>query len=443
MYPLRPAVIFAHKDLRDNDDAMSRLKRILGALGRAEDTIDWYGPEDAYRVTAALAAWTPDKSRADWKFEQPLVLTRMLSEGDAADDPVVKNRPADVPDTKLAAVLGYINRATFAHTQQKDIDANCVCWPTLHIGSVSGCSHACVYCGEGRGGRALVLGLNVREYLDTVVRGVIAANPWQKCFLMIGWGADMATLEPEYGLYRDFLALLAEHDDLYGYFHTNGDEVDWVRDLPHRDRLIGIWSMSCNEVSRLLEPCAPSATSRIEAAGKLCDWGVPVRIKLKPVLPIRGWREYYAAMIAELFARFRPETIGFTTMIWTPYEKLVKILDTNLLDPEFVEAARLADAEMKHTKAAPFPHDKRAEVYRFLIREVRRHDRKIPLFLSTETPEMWDELTAELGQNPRHFLCGCNPVQGPGPHYVPSPLNESNYRTDKEGIEPDKPWAND
>ncbi|NQU11439.1 hypothetical protein HQ590_11650, partial [bacterium] len=106
--------------------------------------------------------------------------------------------------------------------------------------------------------------------------------------------------------------------------------------------------------------------------------------------------------------------------------------DTDRLDPTFVEAARDAQAEMKDSRHGPFPPSKRAELYRFMIAEARQHAPDLPLFISTETTEMWDELAPELGQDPRRFLCGCNPVQGPGPRYLDSTLNESNYRGNQE-----------
>jgi len=301
----------------------------------------------------------------------------------------------------------------------------------MFLASVNGCSHGCVYCGAGRGGKALIIALNVREYLEKGIRKVIEDNPWQKCFLMMG-AADIATLEPEYGLYEDYLNLLAEYEDRYGYFHTNGDCVDWVEHLTHRERVIGIWSLCSNEAAELLEPCAPPASSRIDAMAKLADWGVPVRVKMKPILSIRGWRESYAACIEELLSKAKLETLGFTSMIWTSYERLQAMLDTDLLDPIFVEAAREAQEEMKDSRHGPFPREKRVEMYRFLIAEARKHDPKLPLFVSTETAEVWDDLAPVIGQNPRKFFCGCNPVQGPGPRYVPSTVKESNYRTNKE-----------
>jgi len=41
-------------------------------------------------------------------------------------------------------------------------------------------------------------------------------------------------------------------------------------------------------------------------------------------------------------------------------------------------------------------------------------DRDVPLYISTESPEMWTELADELGQSPNAFFCGCSPVALPG-----------------------------
>jgi len=64
-----------------------------------------------------------------------------------------------------------------------------------------------------------------------------------------------------------------------------------------------------------------------DAMSRLCDMGVPVRVKLKPVLPIRGWRESYGRCIEELLTRTTPETLGFASIIWMDYERLCKLFD--------------------------------------------------------------------------------------------------------------------
>ena len=436
VYALKPDSIYAHEALKSKPDAMERLQRFLDAMGRSEDDVDWYAPEDVLRVSRKVAAWSPDRDQPEWKLRQPLVFTNFVTDGSKAeDDPILKDKPEGVPLHSPEHIAGYMPPYTFHHTPEKDAESGMVCWPSKFLGSVAGCPHGCVYCGAGRDGKALTVALNVQDYIDNTLRPILDDNPWQRCFLMIGMGADMPTVEPEYGLFEDFLNVLSEYEDRYVHFHTNGDCVDWVGNLTHRERLIGVWSLCSNEAAEVLEPCAPSAPSRIEAMAKLNQWGVPVRVKLKPVLPVRNWQESYAKCLEELLTKATLETLGFTCMIWNTYESMCNMLDTDLLDPTFVEAARDAQEEMKDSRHGPFPHHKRAEMYRHLISEARKHDERIPLFISTESTEMWEELAPELGQDPRKFLCGCNPVQGPGPRYVPSELSESNFRTNQEARE--------
>jgi DNA repair photolyase len=256
--------------------------------------------------------------------------------------------------------------------------------------------------------------MNIDEYMAEVVGPTVEETPQQRCFRMIGWGADIISLEPEYGVFASYLSKLAEYDERYGYFHSNSDNVDWIADVPHRDRLIGIWSLASEGVARQVEPGSPSAAARIEAMRKLKDLGVPVRVKFKPTVPIIGWREDYAALIEELFAKAQPETIGFCCLIWMSLEVLKQRFD-GLIAPEFLRAAEEAEEEMTGQTHSPFPHALRADMYRYLISEVRKHDARIPIFLSTETREMWVELEDEIGQRARSFMCGCNPIQVPGP----------------------------
>jgi len=114
--------------------------------------------------------------------------------------------------------------------------------------------------------------------------------------------------------------------------------------------------------------------------------------------------------------------------MWMSYDALIKAIDVDLLDQEYVKAARDAVEEMDGVRTGPFPPHVRAEIYRFLINEVRRWDKDVLLYLSTETREMWDELKDELGQDPCLYVCACSSVAVPGKRLELSPeLRYSTY----------------
>jgi len=355
-------------------------------------------------------------------YMRPLVFTTIdLSYNRPDLKPLLQRCPEGTSMDTLGKVFGHLTTAVDQHPHERDQKENCVCWPTYNFGTVAGCSHGCQYCGSGRGGKFLAVALNLEEYMEKVVGPVIEANPWSKVFRMILSGADLITWEPEYGLHDLFTRKLAEYDDRYGHFHTVSSNVDWIADLPHRDRLVGVWSTTCEAVARDIEHGTGKAIDRFEAARKVQDMGIPVRYKLKPTIPVRNWREEYASILEQALKLTKPESIGFALYIWNTVDSMSQQMDLELLDPDYVKAAKDAAEEMKGARTGPFPHEVRREIYRFLIKEVRRWDEDTLLYVSTETREMWDDLKDELGQDPRSYVCACGSVAVPGKRLALSP----------------------
>jgi DNA repair photolyase len=409
----------------DDPRCLRRMERMLAALGVAGDAVAVIGEAALPEVTAELATlWPPESVPAGRvrTYMRPLVFTTMDLGPRRTDLPALLERcPPGTTLGMLRAVLGDFSAAVDQHPHELDQRNDCVCWPTYNFGTVWGCPHGCLYCGEGREGKLMAVALNLEDYMERIVGPIIEANPWNKVFRMILNGADLITLEPEYGLHDLFTRKLAEYDDRWGHFHTASNNVAWMADLEHRDRLVGVWSATCEAVARLIEPGGVGAAERVEA-GRLCQqMGIPVRFKFKPVIPVRDGRDEYAAIIEEIFRRTRPESVGFGLYMWSTYEQMARSLPLELLDADCVDAARQAADRMAGVRTGPFPHEVRRDIYRHLIAEVRRWDNDVPLYVSTESRQMWDELSGELGQDPRAYICACSSVAVPGRRLALSP----------------------
>ncbi len=417
MYPLHPLKVYAHESVRDDKYCMPRMERMLNAVGRSLDDLTWVDEDNMAEVVSEISTlWPPDEipDGIPSTYTRPIVFTKIYTEPDFAELPEKLLQWTNTAEDATAnAIRGLFAPVSSYHAYKSDHVRKMVCWPTMDFGLMMGCPHGCEYCGTGKHSNLLTIGLNVEEHMEKVVAPTIEQYPWQKCFRMIGWGAEMVAFEPEYGVFDLFTRKLAEYDR-YGYFHAASSNVDWVKHLEHKDRLIAVFSVTCEAVTQQIEPGTGHAIDRIEAAAKLEHWGVPVRLKLKPTIPIRNWRQEYAQLIDDICRLTNPESIGFCVLIWNTIDSLLAKIDEDKLDPEFIQAARDAADEMAGTDHAPFPHEKRAEVYRFLIDEVRKHNTNTKLYISTETREMWDELAPALGQNPNSFFCGCSSVALPG-----------------------------
>lgn len=425
MYALTPLKTFALDRVYDHPQCVKRMERILDALGEKPGDVCRITEENLPDVVDELSTlWPPEAVPAGRvrSFMRPLVFTTMDLNHNRRDlGPILQRCPPGTPAGTVGNIYGHLTTAIDQHPHHLDQKHNCVCWPTYNFGTMSGCPHGCLYCGAGRDGKFLTVTLNLEEYMEKVVKPVIEANPWNRVFRMILNGADLVTFEPEYGLHALFAQTLTQYKERWGHFHTASANVDWLADLPHRDRLVGVWSVTCEAVARDIEPGNGHAIDRIEAARKCTQMGIPVRFKFKPVIPVRNWREEYASIIEQMFDRTSPESVGFGLYIWNTYETLTQTIPSELLDPEYLQEAKNAQEQMCGVRTGPFPHEVRKEIYRFLIREVRRWNRDVPLYVSTETREMWDELKSELGQDPRWYICGCSSVAVPGRRLALSP----------------------
>jgi len=432
MYALTPLKVYALERVLSRPECMVRLDRMLKAMGRSRADLTVITEGNLPAVVAELQTlWPPAVVPAGQvrSYMRPLVFTTIdLSYHRPDLKPLLARCPAGTGLDLLANLYGHMDTAIDQHPHHRDHREDCVCWPTYNFGTVVGCSHGCLYCGSGRAGKFLSIALNLEEYMEKIVGPVIENNPWNRVFRMILHGADLITLEPEYGLHDLFSRKLAQYEGRYGHFHTGSGNVDWLADLPHKDRLVGVWSVPSETVSRVMEPGAGSPLERIEAGRKCNQMGIPVRYKLKPVIPVRNWREEYALLLKQAVTLSRPESIGFSLYIWNTFDSMCKTLPVEHLDPDCVEAARAAAATLKDKRVGPFPHETRKMIYQHLIREVRRWDKDVKLYISTETREMWDELKDELGQDPRCYVCACGSLAVPGGSLALNPgLRYSTY----------------
>lgn len=417
LYNLHPERVYYLDEIEDDPRMVARMERMIGAMELPESGAQKFSREEVPAVIEDLmAAWRPELvfDHAHGSWGRPVVFTvQDLDDTKPEYEAIVERLPEGAGLSHVHQLLGHIDTARCYHEREDDWEKNYVCWPTKDFGTMLGCAHGCQYCGAGKGSFFTAVGLNIEDFMEVAVPRVVAERPWQKCFRMIGWAADHIAWEPEYDCIGRYAAKLAELDR-FGYFHSTSANVEWLEDVEHRDRLIGVWSTTCESVARDIEPGSGPAIERLEAAAKCQQMGIPVRFKFKPMIPVRNWREEYAEIIEQMCALTTPESIGFCVIMWTTVEGLTAMFDPDLLDQDYLQRARDAAEEMEGVITGPYPHNVRAEIYCYLTEQVRRWDEDVPLYLSTESREMWDEMTGALGQKPESFFCGCTPVGLPG-----------------------------
>ncbi len=339
--------------------------------------------------------------------------SRRLTGIKKAGDPVVifNAFDLDLPDTERKQGSRDIFRGGGAWSlRDRDtvMGRGRVCQTAWELHSVRGCLFRCEYC-------YLQNVLNIMVNIEAMVDRLgpfIEAQPQT----LYKWDsqADILQLEPEYDAARPMGELFGSQKKAYLMHYTKSDNVDVLRDIAHNGQTMVCWSLSASTQSRVIEVDTATCEERIEAMRKCQSWGHPVRCRLSPVIPLVNWREENRAMIELLFSKVRPDVISLQTLSRFPdYEMLPRTLDLDLLDPAFVEAAQEAREEMTGRIYGPLPHGKRAEMYEFLIGELKRLSPETPFSICLESPEMWESLGDAMGESPRAYPCCCGPACTP------------------------------
>ena len=265
----------------------------------------------------------------------------------------------------------------------------------------------------------MVIGLNMGEYLRRLGK-LIDANRWQLTYL-VDDASDVLVYEPELDLFSEMVRFFGRLEDRYLIAHTKSPNVDFLQSVPHNGHTIMCYSLSAHTQSTRLEPLAGTTEERIDAARKCQEWGMPVRFKFKPIIPVREWRDEAREMIRAVFEKTRPDNLSMTVLMWMSFEEMASCIDPDLLDQRFVDKARAAANEpWEYPHVGPFPHEVRREVYEFYHREIRAISKETPLTLSTESLAMWKDLANTLGVTPGNYTCGCGPCAVPGLTALPT-----------------------
>lgn len=306
---------------------------------------------------------------------------------------------------------------TFRDAVRYRKEQNCVCQPAWELHCAYGCLHACDYCHVPNW---FLVNLNLEE-LAARVRAFGDDIPEQNLYKFDNM-TDTITLEPEYGASRVMVRLFARWPGRYLLLYTKSDNVDHLLDLPHEGKTVISWSLGSRTVAERIEKGTPSPAARIRAMEKCRAAGYRVRARISPLCPVRGWREEYAELVHELLRRVRPDVITVDVLGWMEAATMKEALDLSLFDERYASAVKeLISGGFQRNGKHVFPPALRADLLRFVIREIRAVAPRQPVSLCMETVAMWQELAAELApMTPAHYACCCGPSSVPGHPLLPT-----------------------
>ena len=385
MYPFPIRKLLVTESVRDDARAAARAERLVLAIG-----------------SPPLQVVSPDglaRFEAEWFANRPSALEKRCGAMDYSEGWTVILQTYD----------GGVRPATFRDAVHEAGEGR-VCQSGAEIHCAQGCYHHCAYC---HCDPLFRIACDL-ETLADALPGLFANNPSQRLWKFDNM-TDQITLEPEYGASELLVPLFGRTDDRFLLLYTKSDNVEHLLELPHGGHTLISWSLAPPTQARELELNAPDPAARIEAMRRCRQAGYTVRVRLSPIVPVKGWRKEMQQLLDDLFRDVRPDVITIDILGWCHPETVCGFMDVGLLEPKWRETLERLVAEGFRTGGKHlFPHELRADALRFVIEQIRARSPGTPVSICNETHEMWDELGETMGMAPGRYVCCCGPDSVPG-----------------------------
>ena len=289
----------------------------------------------------------------------------------------------------------------------KDNRMKCPHFTMLKLAS-NGCPFRCDWCFLKLTYRAQFPYITVRTEYPKILKQIKKRIAGVDTPVMFNTGelADSLALEHLTGAVKYFIPRIGRMENARLFMLTKAHRVNPIIKLKHSKHTILAWSINAPEVSKKFEIGAPSFKKRLIAARRVQEAGYPLRLRLDPIVPIKGWKKAYKETIHEIFDNVSPERITLGTLrfeegfynirnsIFTTGKDLPQYLDK--MKPMFPPKIFPGSDRPKVGKYS-FSETKRIRIFDYVINEIQKHS-SCDLALCKESTDVWDELGLDLHQ---------------------------------------------
>lgn len=173
-------------------------------------------------------------------------------------------------------------------------------------------------------------------------------------------------------------------------FLTKSTQIEDALELEPTPQVVFSWSVNAEEVAAKWEHGTPLPSERFTAAQKMKTAGWPVRFRLDPMVPYKGWKKGYAAAVSAINA-IGPEMVTLGALRATSAKSLRAAAKSNNRDDSIFDF--LSEEKDPSGFKYRIPHKTQVELFRYVINKLSS---KVTPALCKEDQQLWRELGLEF-----------------------------------------------
>ncbi len=271
-----------------------------------------------------------------------------------------------------------------------------VCPHFLELKWANGCWYDCAWCylngtfrfrPNGKGPH-LKDKKKILRHVKTFLRNV--GEPYM---LNSGELSDSLVYEGrEFSLTKDIVPLFKQQYKHKLLILTKSTAIRPLIDSDSQKQVVVSFSLNAAQVSEKWEHKAPHPYQRIDAAKQAFDAGYEVRVRIDPMVPIKGWQEEYLELVDRIFESFMPERITLGSL---------RGLQSTINSCTDVSWVDYLDEHSNWGRKVGF--EQRLEIYSTIMNYLKEEHCYDRIAFCKETVKLWKA----LGLDYRKIKCNC------------------------------------
>lgn len=252
-----------------------------------------------------------------------------------------------------------------------------------------GCPFDCSYCflQEYQNLKGVILPTNPERFLEALAVN-LEKNPDR--ILRIGTGEYTDSLALDHITeYSKILVPFFKDKKVIFELKTKSDNIENLLNLDHGGKTVISWSLSPTKVAEAEDWDTASVEKRLIAAQKCQEAGYPIGFHFDPMIEYDGWEQGYQELIDQVYSMLKPplKWLSLGSLRFAPHLKTVA--------EERHPQSKLYLGELfvdEQDRKMRYPEERRAELYKIVLDQIRKHDPTVPTYLCMESKKVWDQV---------------------------------------------------
>ncbi len=324
--------------------------------------------------------------------------------GDRGRTGIYKDKPLVILDKSRwdgsDILIGKVGPRSSAMMLEKH---GAICHDGFNIHTAYGCPNKCDYCCYGN---IIYIRVDARNFVEHLEGAIPDMGPG-----LYKWDnrTDVMEFEPELGFLPVMAELFSNYTDKYLMVYTKTGDATELLKLEPSDQVIICWSASIVTQEQHMERGVALTQKRLEAASKCQARGHRLRLRISPIVPVRGWKGEIERLVTDIFEvhQLKPEIITLKALSFMPNldvfrNMMGRVIDH--LDPDVLQAMEDFAPIMDGDRCGPMNPSQRCLIYDHTIECIRSYS-DVPISICHETARLWQRMSRLLPLSSDRCCC--------------------------------------